>query len=403
MVSYREEIVHSWVRSEPSSRALAALLGLGTPVTLREIVTRLRQVETISLSLPINTDDDAAIGGHVGMELHSNGNFVFFGDMTATGVPSYHFAVQAWVNSNDGGVIAAQKTGNVFGLDTPGPDKRTWHEPGNNVGVVEGWRTLRASPSLKFHFQADITGVLGAAIDVLKFAVKAILTRVALGPVGWCVFIGNELIGMDTQLASPDILAGVLVGGGVFLIVGPFGLVPALVAGAVTVAIVDIEHRGLHDHEKDWARAVFGDKIRYDDIVVTNMVGAENGKFALPTVGNKILMGLGPAWNTPTTWADPTQVDYQEPGSVFAHELTHAWQICNTSLVRVICNTSGNYDYATGDANWASRGWRSFNNEQQAHIVDDWYGRHYLGLNSPAALRDPAYHYIADNILPGIG
>ena len=26
-----------------------------------------------------------------------------------------------------------------------------------------------------------------------------------------------------------------------------------------------------------------------------------------------------------------------------------------------------------------------------------------LVLNSPAALRDAAYHYIADNILPGIG
>jgi len=189
----------------------------------------------------------------------------------------------------------------------------------------------------------------------------------------------------------------------VLLIAGPFGLVPALIAGAVTVAIADIEHRTLHDFEKDWARAIFGDKIRYDDIVVTNMVGADNRKFTIPTVGNKILMGLGPAWNNPTTWGDPTLVEYQEPGSVFAHELTHAWQICNISLVRVICNTSGDYDYATGDANWAARGWRSFNNEQQAHIIDDWYGRHYTNLKSLAALRDPAYHFIADNILPGVG
>jgi hypothetical protein len=403
MISYSEEIVHSWVRREPSSRALAALLGLSTPVTLRDIVFRLRQVETISLSLPINTDDDAAIGGHVGMELHSDGRFVFSGDMTATGFPSYHFAVQAWVGSGDGALIAAQKSGSVFGDDTPGPDHRTWHEPGTNLGIIEGWRSLRLSPSLKFHFQADLTGVLGAAIDVLTFAVKAVLARVVLGPYGFFVFVGEELIGSDTDLASPNVLAGVLVGGGVFLIAGPFGLIPAIIAGAATAALVDIEHRTLHDHEKDWARAIFGDKIRYDDIVVTNIVGADNRKFTVPTVGNKILMGLGPAWSSPTTWADPTLVEYQEPGSVFAHELTHAWQICNTSLVRVICNTSGDYNYSNGDANWSARSWRSFNNEQQAHIVDDWFGRHYVDLNSTAALRDQAYHYIADNILPGLG
>ncbi len=43
MIDYRAEIVHSWVRSAPSARDLAALLGLSTPVTLREIVDRLRR------------------------------------------------------------------------------------------------------------------------------------------------------------------------------------------------------------------------------------------------------------------------------------------------------------------------------------------------------------------------
>jgi hypothetical protein len=402
MISYREEIVQSWVRSEPSSRSLAALLGLGLPVTLRDIVLRLRQVETINLSAPINTDDDTPIRGHVAMELHSDGAFVFSGHMRATGFTSYHFAVQAFVGSADGTVIAAQRTGRVFGTDTPGPDLREWTEPGNNPGIIEGWRVLRASPSLGFHFQADISGVLGAAIDVLKFAIKGIATNVVLGPYGWYVTIGNELIGMDNDLASPDILGGILVGGAVFLIVGPCGLIPAIILGAGTAVLADIRHRTLRSDEQDWARRVFGDKIRYDDIVVTNMLGADERKFTIPYVGNKILMGLGPAFDEPTTWADLTNDEYKEPGSVFVHEMTHAWQVCNTSLIRVICNTSGDYAYA-GDANWASRGWRSFNNEQQAHIVDDWFGRHYTALDSLAALRDPAYRYIRDNILPGVG
>ncbi len=402
MISYREEIVQSWVRSEPSSRSLAILLGLDTPVTLRDIVMRLRQVETISLSVPIHTDDDTPINGHVAMELHSNGKYMFSGHMRATGFPSYHFAVQAFVGSADGTVIAAQRTGRVFGTDTPGDRQRDWSEPGTNLGIIEGWRVLRTSPSLGFHFQAEIGGVLGAAIDVLTFAVKGIITNVVLGPYGWYVTIGNELIGMDTSLASPDILGGILVGGTVFLIVGPFGLVPAIILGTGVAVLADIRHRMLRSDEQDWARRIFGDNIRYDDIVVTNMLGADERKFTIPYVGNKILMGLGPAFDNPTTWGDSTIFEYKEPGSVFVHEMTHAWQICNTSLIRVICNTSGNYAYA-GDMNWASRSWRSFNNEQQAHIVDDWFGRHYTALDSQAALRDPAYRYIRDNLLSGAG
>lgn len=402
MISYREEIVQSWVRSAHSSRALAALLGMDTPVSLRDIVGRLRKVETVSLSRPINTDDDAPIRGHVAMELKSNGDYIFSGHMKATGFPSYHFAVQAFVGSADGTVIAAQQIGRVFGTDTPGPDERNWSEPGHNDGIVEGWRVLRTSPPLGFKFQAEIDGVLGAAIDVLKFAVSGIIANVFLGPYGWYVMIGDELIHMDTQLASPDILAGILVGGGVFLIVGPYGLIPAIVLGAGTAVLADVRHRSLRPDEKDFARKVFGNKIRYDDIVVTNLLGTHNNKFTIPTVGNKILMGLGPAFDEPTTWSDLKLREYKEPGSVFVHELTHAWQICNTSLVRVICNTSNTYDY-TSDSNWASRSWRSFNSEQQAHIIEDWYGRNYTALGSTAALRDHAYRFVRDNILPGVG
>ena len=42
-----------------------------------------------------------------------------FGHMRVTGVPSYHFALQAWVNAAEGAVIGAQKEGRVFGTDAP--------------------------------------------------------------------------------------------------------------------------------------------------------------------------------------------------------------------------------------------------------------------------------------------
>jgi hypothetical protein len=59
------------------------------------------------------------------------------------------------------------------------------------------------------------------------------------------------------------------------------------------------------------------------------------------------------------------------------------------------------YDYRTGDANWGDRSWTSFSNEQQAHIVDDWYGSFVGRLNSVDAQRDPAFRFIRDNIRAG--
>ena len=84
MLSYRKEIKDSWVRSEPSSRSLAALLGMTTPTTLRDIVDRLHFVETIVRESNIDTDDDAAISGYVKMELHSDGTFRFSGHMMSS-------------------------------------------------------------------------------------------------------------------------------------------------------------------------------------------------------------------------------------------------------------------------------------------------------------------------------
>ena len=59
-----------------------------------------------------------------------------------------------------------------------------------------------------------------------------------------------------------------------------------------------------------------------------------------------------------------------------------------------------------------------FNNEQQAHMVNDWYGAHVVrdsagmfvfdsqgipvtDLNGFDALNDPAFHFIRDNIRTG--
>src|SRR5262249_39153191 len=346
MINYRAEIKDSWVRSAPSTRDLAALLGMTTPVTLRDIVNRLHQVETVHVDKDIHTPDSTPITGHVALDLRSDGSYVFSGFMEATGVPSYHFGVQAWAIGSDGVVVAAQQTGNVYGWDTPGDDRQNWSQPGINAGITQHWRALRGGAGIGYHLEAEITGVLGAAVDVLTFAVKGLVANLVLGPYGWTLLIGNELAGIDAQINSPDILAGIVVAGGVFLILGPFGLVPAGIAGVATASLLDVRHRALHPWERNFADKVFGGSIDYNRIIVTNMSKSGGTKFTMPSIGNTILLNMGAA-----AFDDPMNYqggNYPMKGEVFIHELTHAWQICRNSIVDVIWGLRDTYTYYTG-------------------------------------------------------
>jgi hypothetical protein len=171
-----------------------------------------------------------------------------------------------------------------------------------------------------------------------------------------------------------------------------------------------------------FADRVFMGKVDYSRVILTNLTHDGGRKYTIPSIDDSILVNLGDALDTPMSHAQPG-TDYPEPGSVFIHELTHAWQITNRSLLGVLCGMSSNYDYFTGsrtsDKSWPGRAWSTFNNEQQAHIVDDWYGAHVVkdamgnyvldaggvpitDVNGPDALNDPAYHFIRDNIRTGI-
>jgi hypothetical protein len=217
MISYREEVLHSWVHNAPSVRGLASLLGVSAPFGLRALINRLRAPESVSADSAINTADDTPINGHVTIQVSSDGSYVFSGFMRATGFPSYHYGVQAWLTTSEGAVIAAQRVGDVYGTDTPGQRQDNWTQPGTNAGIQLHWRSLRQGRSLGFHMDASISGVLGAARDILVFALKGIAATAVLGPAGWLVLIGSELADMHIRIGSPDILAGIAVAGAVFL------------------------------------------------------------------------------------------------------------------------------------------------------------------------------------------
>jgi hypothetical protein len=395
MISFRAELKNSWVGHAHSLRDLAGLLGMPTQVTARQLVDRLHVVETIVLERDIHTDDSVPINGHAKLELRSDGSYVYSGHVRATGFTSYEFSLQAWPFGPAGPnapVLSALHAGEVFGTDSVGDRQVNWAEARFNTGIIENWLVLRESAGFGIKLRAEITGTLDTLGTVVEYVVKAVAFSAVFGAYGITVLVGTELLG---QLADPNILTGVFAAGAVFLILGPYALVPAIIVGFAAASVADIKHRSLTEAEKNFARLVFGNTIRYDDIIVTDLSKTDGNAFAVPYLSTKILMGLGDS-------------GYKEPMSasnsqVFIHELTHAWQMCNMSLIRVVCNMSSTYDYKTGDANWSSRAWSSFNNEQQASIVDQWFDANRADLGSQKALSDPAYHFIRDHVLPGIG
>lgn len=424
MPSLRKELNASWARDIRSVRDLAVSIPVPLPTTLRTLIDRLRVVESVHHERPMHTPDSTPINGRVAFDLRSDGSWTFSGHVRATGFPSYTYGVQAWLQTPDGTVIAAATSGEVFGTDTPGDRQRNFSVSGTNPAIADQWGSLRGGGgSIGFRLHAEMSGVLGTAIDVLEFIAQGVVANLLVGPTGWAIVLGNELADLGVQIGTPDILAALIVSGGVLFILGPAGLVPAVLAGFAAAEIADVGHRAMSGAEIDFAKRVFGDHIDYDRVRLTDLSQNNDRKFVMPSVDGSILVNLGSAFANPLTYTSTTG-EYLQPGSLFIHELVHAWQITQRSLPSVISDMSSNYDYHSGttaagrlmDRSWTTRAWDSFNIEQQAHIVNDWYGAHVrrqgagwaiqdgvpvTDLGSQAALTDPAWRFIRDHIRLG--
>lgn len=420
MQSYRAALQRSWARSYTSVRDLAVSIPLSAPFTLQELVTKLGAVESVHHETSVHTSDSRPISGRLVFDLSSDGSYVVSGHMRATGLLSYDYGLQAWLTCPDGTIIAVPKSGSVYGFDTPGDRQENFSVEGRNTAITAQWGSLRLGAGVIEHrLHTEIGGVLGGAFDVIKFLGEGLATVAAVGPAGFVIVLGKELVEIGLIAGTPDILAALVVAGGTLWVLGPGGLVPAVILGGAAAEIMNIRHRAMQPLEINFARKVFVDHIDYGRIRLTDLSQAGDRKFVMPSVDGSILVNLGSAYDTPMGSSE----QYPVPGSLFIHELTHAWQLTQRSLLSVISDMSEDYDYydkargRTGDLTWTTRGWDSFNNEEQAHIVDDWYSMNvvtdsdgkYQGrdgipvtdLDGQKALLDPAYPFIRDHIRLG--
>jgi hypothetical protein len=180
---------------------------------------------------------------------------------------------------------------------------------------------------------------------------------------------------------------------------------PAAIAAVVQTAL-ELKQRGVTDEEYAFANRVFRNTLPpQDSLTLTNLV-APNGKsaFTIPSFDGSIMVNVGDeCYQSPTT-AALAGTRYTTPGQLFIHELTHAWQIAHSSLVPgLACKRilNSDYDYGGPDVPFGCYGV-----EQQAQIVDDWFGGTRSSIGHPGNTgrenpADPFFHYISDNIWLG--
>lgn len=406
--------------------SVAQYLRMERPYTVSALMDRIAALpDSITLHQTINTG--TALRGEVTVTLHRDGRYRFSGFMRATGIPSFSFRVGAVVRSANGqAAIALQRSGEVFGTDTPGHRQHDWDESGLRARdarfIRELWPDL-STATLSVTRSSEVSGLLGTAstviVDLVKFLVVA---ETFGGALAVCALIGEELGQAGVDLPGLGGVVGVAIVGGALIIWGPLALGPAILLGVAAGAIVDalVKIRPLRAFEEAFARQVFGNSLDFTKIRITNMLGIGSRGFTMPTLDDHILLNIGTSdamFTSPTT---ATSASYPMPGQLLIHELVHAWQIQHATALQGfvpgwICEGlieqegvgRNAYTYGPPTATWGS-----MHNEAQAHLVDDWFaGTGRVASETvttaqsgprPMDPGNPYFGYIENNLQAGV-
>lgn len=351
----------------------------------------------------ITTPPGTALGGWASITIRNDGTYTFSGHMHDSGFDPYSFRIGVTVHAPGSSTlpglkiaVSAHKSGHVAGTLGSGERDFDWNESDKNGLIREFWSDLK-NGTASFTKSYEDTGVLGTLEDIVTaigefYALAFLLSPVAgvaAPAVAGVIVVGSEL----------DILPGVtgslliLANNPWLLFLGPGVIVPVVTVGAIITAV---KKRALLPEEISLAETVFGDTLPVDRIRLTDLASplkddsGENRAITLPDLDGSILVGLGKRFEN-------TLSDANRPTLI--HELTHTWQIEHAPFppsfyFKVVIDR----DY---DAPPDGREWSDYGPEQQAMVVQGWYTRHQLDLNSKDALNDPAFLYIQNHIRLG--
>lgn len=407
--------------SSVSTRALADMVNMPSPVSLSRLYDAL--MAPVSFHADITTPAGTALGGTVDITLFSDGRYSFNVHMHDSGFDPYTFRVRCAVQAPSSVTVLFQTSGHTDGTGSNlfGHVNRDFdhNEEGHNPMIKLYWLDVRTS-SMSVSKSYEDTGALHTLEDIAKDLLGFLIADVTFG-VGLALVIAAsaELANsLDASFVGTGGLVGVTVAGGVVWVFGPSAIIAAVVAGVAAGAITNamINHRMMTVEEYRFASTVFGDTLPpRERFFITNLSHGGGRKYTWPNVDHSILLNLGDeAFDQPMLYTDAA---YPIKGQVFIHELVHAWQIKTESFVpgllcKAMFKTSA-YEFGPADQPWSD-----FGLEQQAAIVDKWFGKYAGawntieevianlatdGIPDPTknAIHDPYFGYIANNIRLG--
>jgi hypothetical protein len=396
--------------SAVSLRALARKYGVTSLAAVIAAHDHARDlpVGPFEFSAPIVTGGLAALGGSVKVTLNPDGSVRWQGEVTNSGIDSYDYGISAFVRAGSGRAIALAHSGSIPNRVPVVGDviKRSWDESQPPEPSVASRLSDFAGATLLTNL--DYSSGIGSALEkavgwLLKFG-----GGTALGPiVGAVIFVGVEI---GSLFSTGSLVPGARLIGGVLWMAGPANTLFAIAAEGIAAA--GSKTRELTQEEYDWANnGVFmGALPARDRIVLTDTIGGGDRAFTFPRFDGKITINMGPGGLD-----DPRRYTTGRYGQTFVHELVHACQIQHApvnlglladAFASKVCEATGGNPYAYGPA---GSDYSSFNLEQQAQIVSDWYARYYIegnpadnhGLNSQAATNDAYFRYVNGNVRVG--
>jgi hypothetical protein len=372
------------------------------------------------LHADITTPSGTALGGQVDVTLFSDGRYSFNVHMHDSGWDPYTFRVRCAVQSPGGLTLLFQTSGHTDGTGSNplGHVNREFdhNENGRNPLIQLYWGDLRTA-SMSVSKSYDDAGVLHAIEDIAKDLLVFLIADVTFGAGLALVIAASAEIAnaLDASFVGPGGLVGVVVAGGVIWVFGPSAIIAAVVAGVAAGAITDalIKHRQITAEEYRFASTVFGNTLPPPErIYLTNLSHGGGRLYTWPNLDGSVVVNLNDAFDDPMHYN--RNRNYPTNGQVFIHELAHAWQIRTKRFIPgLICkgaSQTGSYQFGSQFSS-VGKAWDDFGLEQQASIVDSWFGNYARGWSSiedviaklatPAAIHDAYFGFIANHIRLG--
>jgi hypothetical protein len=417
LVSYDASIYSAWTDAAGSAIFWGALLQISAPAAPPPVATATFQPPAWS------TSDGNTIGGRVTLTVRSDGTWtVDFDTWNGPGVPTYNFQIRSYLIGPNVPVLLLSHSDSI-GNNVQNRVDKPYTESGMNPMIILHWDAIN-SPTTQFQVKVDfqLSGVLGfieaVVTDLLDLGVGAV--GAAIGAV---IAVTREAIGSLNLNLGPGATIGVIAGAAVFVI-GAFAGAPlgsaavlGTVAGVATGAVANalIQSRAMIPNEIMMAQEVFGSELNCANVMFTNFNDSSGRAMTAPGVDGRTYCNFGPLYAADMT----AQYNgaYPDPGELMIHELTHAWQIQHNSFIPgFVCSgfvNQANYTFGDNVYRYGPPGppWQSYNLEQQASIVNEWFAGKLDPPTSdfPAPQssfnrmdpNNPYIMYIKNNILTG--